>query len=257
MVFMWWGLPEEYFSLWCCQLCFASLWCTVLKRKKQLVKKFLQFLEIALHLIPVLVFQKSWAMPAIWENSKISFACSCCQISHMSGLLESENPKSVKFTCVLCCHSVVIYGITGFTWSECYLLSQYFNLLSNLQRLSNTISTWNPVNLKRLWPRNIWLAAGMTQSIIYKNQEITTHLEISLPLLIRTLVFDKICQINHNFSAKHLLLYLCDWSRISSLACKINNRLYWAFRSVFSNIHVEEILLHCSVLHFWPADNVF
>lgn len=159
----------------------------------------------------------------IWENSKINSACSCCQSSHMSGLLESENPKSVKFTCVFFCHSVVIYKITGFTWSECYLLSQYFNLLSILQRLSNTISTWNPVNLKSLWWRNIWLTAGMTQFIIYKSQEIIIHLEINFPLLIPTPVLDKVCQINHNSNAKHPLVYLFDWSWISTLACKINN----------------------------------
>lgn len=147
----------KYFSLGCCQLCFASLWCIALKRKKQMAKKFLQFLEIALHLILMfsLVFQKSWAMPAIWENSKNSSAGSCCHISHMSGLLESKNPKFVKFTHVLCCHSILIYRITGFTWSECYLLSQYFNLLSIIQRLSNTVNTWNPVNFKRLWSRNV------------------------------------------------------------------------------------------------------
>lgn len=215
----------KYFSFWCCQLCFSSLWCIALKKEKTDGKEILAISWNCFTLRPrvSLVFQKSWAMPAIWENSKNSSACSCCQIFHMSGLPESKNPKSLKFTRVLCCHSIVIYRITGFTWSEWYLLSQYFNLLSILQRRSNTMNTLIPVNFKRLWSRNIWLAAAMTQFIIYKSQEIMIHLEISFLLLMPTPVLDKICQINHNSNAKHLLLYLFDWSRISSLACKIYN----------------------------------
>lgn len=50
----------------------------------------------------------------------------------------------------------------------------------------------------------------MTQFILYKSQEIFTHLEISFPLLIPTLMLDKVCHINHNSNAKHLLLYLFD-----------------------------------------------
>lgn len=139
------------FSLWCCALPVFD----VLHLKGKTDGK--EMLAISWKIGPrvTLVFQKSWAMPAIWENTKISCAYSCCQISNTSGLLESENSKSVKFTRVLCCHSVVIHRITGLTWSECYLLSQFVNLLSILQRLSNTISTWNPVNFKRLWSRNV------------------------------------------------------------------------------------------------------